>query len=252
MAEIIIIEDHSPLLDTLTEGMSQAFPQLRVQGATQVESVWEQFKTDPPRLVISDIKLPGKSGINFLVEARRRYPSVKFILMSAFGSVTHEEALGYGALQFLKKPFPFKDLVNMTHDIVYGDALGGSVEGLTLMDLMQTLHWGKRSSTIFVNSKEISGKICFFDGEVVHAETASEIGVDAFRAFARINRGFYKIKAAKGRPDQTTISQAFDLLALDAMRVFDEDKIRRNNQQSDAVGVPDGISPKETGWLFGK
>ena len=65
-------------------------------------------------LVVSDIRMPGRSGLLALAELRERDWSTPVVLMSAFGdAAAHAEALRLGAT-LLDKPFPLAAL----HDLV--------------------------------------------------------------------------------------------------------------------------------------
>jgi len=56
--------------------------------------------------VITDLKLPGMSGLEFLHEARRVNASLPVIVMTAYGSVeTAVEAMKAGASDYVLKPF---------------------------------------------------------------------------------------------------------------------------------------------------
>ncbi len=65
-------------------------------------------------LVVSDIRMPGMSGLQFLEEVRKIPSAPEIILMTAFGSVeTAIQAMKKGARDFLLKPFS-NDLLKMT------------------------------------------------------------------------------------------------------------------------------------------
>lgn len=62
-------------------------------------------------LVLLDLSMPGKSGIDVLRELKELDPGVKVVVMSGF--VENEgvsQAIGYGALAFLRKPFSMRNL----------------------------------------------------------------------------------------------------------------------------------------------
>ncbi len=68
---------------------------------------------DPPRvlLVLSDINMPGMTGVELLDEIRRRWPSIKIFMISAYGDDSTERAvLEKGAEQFFTKPVDFMQL----------------------------------------------------------------------------------------------------------------------------------------------
>ena len=65
-----------------------------------------------PRLVISDVQMPGATGLDVLHWLQRWLPSVPTILITAFGDArTHERANELGATLVLDKPF---DLARLT------------------------------------------------------------------------------------------------------------------------------------------
>jgi DNA-binding response OmpR family regulator len=62
-------------------------------------------------LIISDVRMPGRSGLEVLSLLRRRDTSIPVILITGFGeAATHEEARRLGALAVLNKPFDIGDL----------------------------------------------------------------------------------------------------------------------------------------------
>jgi DNA-binding NtrC family response regulator len=65
-------------------------------------------------VVLSDIKMPGRSGIELVGEARRLRPDTPVVLMTAFGSIDSAvEAMRSGAFDYITKPFE-PDVVQLT------------------------------------------------------------------------------------------------------------------------------------------
>lgn len=63
-------------------------------------------------LIISDINMPGTTGMEVLARMRRAQWQTPVILMTAFGDDrTHEEAERLGVEAVLDKPFPLSDLL---------------------------------------------------------------------------------------------------------------------------------------------
>jgi two-component system NtrC family response regulator len=64
------------------------------------------FAKDPFDLVVTDVKMPGISGIEVLKRVRRKAPEVPVLVITAFGNVeTAVEAMKEGAYDFIGKPF---------------------------------------------------------------------------------------------------------------------------------------------------
>ncbi|HET8938021.1 MAG TPA: response regulator [Polyangiales bacterium] len=66
-------------------------------------------------LVISDIRMPGASGLDVLAKLHSAHRPVPVVLMTAFGDrTTHEQALQMGAAALIDKPFELDELLSLT------------------------------------------------------------------------------------------------------------------------------------------
>ena len=64
-------------------------------------------------LVISDIRMSGKDGIELMREARRIYPHLDFVIMTGFsGDYSYSDIIAAGATDFISKPFEMKKLIS--------------------------------------------------------------------------------------------------------------------------------------------
>ena len=62
-------------------------------------------------LILSDINMPGMSGLDLLKEIKSTYKSQKVMIITAFGDDdNYKKAVEYGANDFLVKPIDFKNL----------------------------------------------------------------------------------------------------------------------------------------------
>ena len=78
------------------------------------EEALDLLKTgEPPKilLVLSDINMPGMSGIELLAEVRKEWPETGVFMITAYGdSATETRARDLGASRFLTKPVDFERL----------------------------------------------------------------------------------------------------------------------------------------------
>jgi DNA-binding response OmpR family regulator len=73
-------------------------------------------------LIISDVRMPGRSGLEVLTVLRRNDKETPVILITAFGEPdTHAEAYRLGALAVFNKPFDIDDLRMMVASLREGD-----------------------------------------------------------------------------------------------------------------------------------
>ena len=76
----------------------------------------EYLEKNKPSIVILDNKLPDGFGVDFISYIKRKFPSIKIIMISGF-STARDVALENGADMFLEKPFSM-DAVNEAIDFV--------------------------------------------------------------------------------------------------------------------------------------
>jgi len=104
MAErLLIVEDE----DTLCGSLQRVFQRegYEVDIADSAESAFTLLEEKSYDLIITDIILPGISGIELLVKYRRKNPSQKVIVITAFASLASAvEAIKAGACDFIVKP----------------------------------------------------------------------------------------------------------------------------------------------------
>ena len=88
----------------------------------------------PPKvvLVLSDINMPGMSGIELLAEIRKSWPEVGVFMITAYGDkATEERARDLGAHQFLTKPVDFVRLKRDLAQMIAADAWSGRRSGMS-------------------------------------------------------------------------------------------------------------------------
>ena len=131
-----------------------------------------------PSLVITDMKMPGLSGIDLLRELRSRYPETPVILITAFGTVqTAVEAMRAGAYDYITKPIDYNELLLVLERALERSSLLEQVHNLraTLDDkfgfesiigrakpLLRVLHMARRAaltdSVVLLSGETGTGK----------------------------------------------------------------------------------------------
>lgn len=70
--------------------------------------------------VITDIRMPGRDGLDLLREAKRLWPDLHFIIMTAYGEISsYLEARHKGAVEYFNKPVRIDDLIAVLTSIRY-------------------------------------------------------------------------------------------------------------------------------------
>ncbi len=107
---ILIVDDEARFAAVLGKSLALA-GQDTCRIAASAEAAIVELDQEPADLVLTDLRLPGSSGLDLLAMVVRRWPTTPVILMTAFADVeTAKAALKRGALDYLVKPFPYADL----------------------------------------------------------------------------------------------------------------------------------------------
>ncbi len=114
MPTILIIEDEAKLRRLLELNLGD--DGFRTLSAGDAETGLKLLGSEPVHLVLTDLKLPGMSGIEFLHAAKQQDVAVPIVVMTAFGSVeTAVEAMKAGASDYVLKPFSLAEIRIVVH-----------------------------------------------------------------------------------------------------------------------------------------
>jgi two-component system NtrC family response regulator len=106
---ILVVDDDENLrwvLQTQLEQMGYV-----VSAAADGAAALEIIDREPPALVLTDLKMPGISGMELLERVRREYPEVPVLIITAFGTIQSAvEAMRSGAYDYLTKPIDYDEL----------------------------------------------------------------------------------------------------------------------------------------------
>ena len=110
-ASLLIVDDEPGMLHFLEKALAPRVGQVLVAGTAEVaESLLQRHRFD---LVILDIALPGRNGIELLRQLREQGNACEVVLITAFADLdTAIEALRAGASDFLLKPFRVTQVLN--------------------------------------------------------------------------------------------------------------------------------------------
>jgi two-component system nitrogen regulation response regulator GlnG len=73
-----------------------------------------QFNHDMPDLIVSDIKMPGESGLQFLEKVKEKFPKIPVIIMTAFSDLDSAlDSYSHGAYEYLPKPFDIDNAISV-------------------------------------------------------------------------------------------------------------------------------------------
>jgi len=116
---MLIVDDEETLTYSLYQSFILAKHDYEVVTASSGEEATIKLKEKDYNLVITDISMPGMSGLELLTNIKQDYPGIDVIVMTAYGSPEkREEAFSSGAKFYVEKPFEIKEMKQMVMELL--------------------------------------------------------------------------------------------------------------------------------------
>jgi two-component system response regulator RegA len=112
MGETILLVDDEELF---RERLARAFTDrgFIVFPAADFDEAVRIIHDHRPAMAVVDLKMPGKSGLEVLVQAKKINPEIRVVVLTGYGSIaTATEAIKLGALSYLPKPADIDDILH--------------------------------------------------------------------------------------------------------------------------------------------
>jgi DNA-binding NtrC family response regulator len=183
-ARLLVVEDRDTLRRMLVRALEQQGYEV-VEVADGLAAI-ERLGEDSFDMVLTDLKLPGASGLEVLAASRKAQPMTPVVVMTAYGTVeTAVEAMRAGALDFVEKPVEIDDLYRVVaravgessdeqvFEVAGGQEIVGSHPRLrAALRLVEKV--AKTDSTVLLTGESGTGKELF--ARAVHALSSRAAG----------------------------------------------------------------------------
>jgi two-component system nitrogen regulation response regulator GlnG len=170
MKDIWVVDDDQSIRFVLER--ARAREQLAVRSFSNARDVLGALADDEPQVLVSDIRMPGGSGLDLLAKVKERHPGLPVIVMTAFSDLDSAvSAFQGGAFEYLAKPFDVPKAVELIRraveeslrEAVASDRLADSPEILGQAPAMQDLfraigRLSQSQVTVLVTGESGSGK----------------------------------------------------------------------------------------------
>ena len=114
---ILVIEDDQEMRSLLKDFFEEEG--FEIDSVSNGSEVFRILVREPFDLVITDIRMPGLTGLDILPGIKKLQPEAPIIVITAFGSEeVHRRAIERGATAYLEKPIHFHELRTMIREII--------------------------------------------------------------------------------------------------------------------------------------
>ncbi|WOT04950.1 nitrogen regulation protein NR(I) [Shewanella youngdeokensis] len=108
--QVWILDDDSSIRWVLEKSLQSA--KLSSASFAAAESLWDALSTAEPKVIVSDIRMPGTDGLTLLERLQTHYPHIPVIIMTAHSDLDSAvSAYQAGAFEYLPKPFDIDEAI---------------------------------------------------------------------------------------------------------------------------------------------
>ena len=196
MKRILIVDDERGSRESLRTVFNDRYDVHTAESAAQASTILSKHKID---LLLLDVLMPEKDGVEFLNEAQEMYPGLPVIMVSASTSVRPiVESIQIGAYDFVTKPFDVAEIRRLAERAIDGNSLNRHVE--TLRDQIAEefpIHGIIGQSSSFIDALSDARKVAQTEAHVLitgESGTGKELVARLIHAFStRVNEPFVPV-----------------------------------------------------------
>ncbi|MCP3957930.1 MAG: response regulator [bacterium] len=161
---ILVVEDQATLLRGFLRSLEQV-EGFRATGCATVDQAVGILESDPPDLLITDINLPGRYGLELLGELDARRLAIPVIVVTAYRAVYQSQIPDHHELTVLEKPVPMSELTALAQEKLRQSPQQRRTFQLT--DYLQLAELARRSAVLTIETEAgTSGTVEIVDGAI--------------------------------------------------------------------------------------
>ena len=173
MSAVWILDDDKSIRWVFEKALEKANLPFKIFSNTN-EAI-NQFNHDKPSVIVSDIRMPGESGLSFLDKVKDKFPEIPIIIMTAYSDLdTAVASFQKGAFEYIAKPFDINNVINIINNALekninldgyvaeqfdpknYPDIIGQAPAMQEVFRVIGKL--GETNATVLINGESGSGK----------------------------------------------------------------------------------------------
>lgn len=227
-----MLEDDVISQASVSQALQRAAPECVVLIARNLAEGRRLLETYAFQLCVLDLQLPDGSGIDFLYDVQLQAPQACVVISTGVPLPQYrDQAEAFGVLHFMEKPADARILGALVREefakyqkveTAPDAGFSASLTQLTTLDIIQLKCLARATVALdFVGSDGRHGRIHFKDGEILHAATDTQKGVEAFSEIVGWRSG--KVREVPGATEPTrTVEGNWQGLLMHAVHWVDE------------------------------
>ncbi len=191
--KLLLVDDEKFFLEGLQDGLKESKDIFTTDICFSVDEAKKLQKKKSYDLIVSDIRMPKKSGLDLFIYLKKRKFKGGFFAMTAYGT---EDLLAnikeLGGLDVIMKPFNLEWFKDKILEYFSDPGVSGTIESIDLASLLQMVNLEKKSVTVKIEHLDKIGFI-YFENTSIHIKS----GEDSISSdnYVLIQSGVYNIES---------------------------------------------------------
>ena len=230
----LLLDDDICVMTVLSKALRTAMPDALILTARSIAEAQMLVAEYKIHFFLLDVQLPDGTGMDLLCDIQTTNPLAKCVIMTAAPLLEYrEQATSLGVLRFMEKPVDVKATCKLAQEHrdclinesaqVKSSQFAALLSSLSSMDIIQLKCLGRATQALEFFAPQGSGRIYFYNGEIVHAETQNATGEAAFQQIVSW-RGGRVTEVPDATEPARTITVHWQSLLLAAAQAIDEER----------------------------
>jgi two-component system nitrogen regulation response regulator GlnG len=147
MSQVWVLDDDKSIRWVFEKALTKA--NITFECFSNTNEAINKFNQEKPQAIISDIRMPGESGIEFLTKVKNKFPEIPIIIMTAYSDLdTAVSAFQKGAFEYIAKPFDINKVINIIEQALESISKK-NIDGEVLADLPEIIGQAKSMQDVF-------------------------------------------------------------------------------------------------------
>jgi CheY-like chemotaxis protein len=218
MNRVLILEDEGVLRASMARGIGK-LPGVEVVDAGTFAEALRFIDEKPPKLILSDLDLPDRSGLELLGALGARGLRIPIVFITAYLKAYGSQIPPHANVEVREKPIALDELRKLVKTYLQDT----SSSPFSVADYLQIAAMGSHSVEITLERDDgRSGRIIVFGGALWSSSDERGAGPDSFKRLALLQNAFITCAAVRGEPGERNVYENLEHLLLEAAREQDE------------------------------
>jgi CheY-like chemotaxis protein len=240
MNRVLILEDEGVLRASMARGIGK-LPGVEVVDAGTFAEALRFIDDKPPKLILSDLDLPDRSGLELLGALGARGLRIPIVFITAYLKAYGSQIPPHANVEVREKPIALDELRKLVKTYLQDT----SSSPFSVTDYLQIAAMGSHSVEITLERDDgRSGRIIVFGGALWSSADERGTGPDAFKRLALLQNAFITCAAVRGEPGERNVYENLEHLLLEAARQQDEAERDLAAGYEASLSAPASVDPE--------